>query len=176
MSKDKPARSTSRNDSPGKSDISSLVTLLGSKDGVKRCKARAALVEIGKPAVGALVSGLKDRNQTVRWESAKALGTIRDPKSIDALVTALQDKLFDVRWLAAEALIGIGDKSVKPILQALVDYPKSEELREGAHHVFHDLVTSQYRDDLKPLITALGDLTFTLDIPIRAKKALKAIS
>ena len=176
MGKDKPARSTSRNDSPDKSDISSLVSLLACKDGVLRCKARAALAEIGKPAVGALVSALKDRNQTVRWESAKALGTIRDPKSIDALVAALRDKLFDVRWLAAEALIGIGDKSVKPLLQALIEYPESEELREGAHHVFHDLVTSQYRDDLKPLITALEDLTFTLDIPIRAKKALKAIS
>jgi HEAT repeat protein len=175
MSKDKPAKSTSH-DAPGKSDIPSLMTLLASKNGVLRCKARAALVEMGKPAVGALESGLKDRNQTVRWESAKALGSIRDPRSIDALVAALQDKLFDVRWLAAEALIGIGDKSVKPILQALIDYPKSEELREGAHHVFHDLITSQYRDDLKPLITSLGDLTFTLDIPIRAKKVLKAIS
>jgi HEAT repeat protein len=75
------------------------MTLLASKNGVFRCRARAALVEMGKPAVGALESGLKDRNQTVRWESAKALGSIRDPRSIDALVAALQDKLFDVRWL-----------------------------------------------------------------------------
>ena len=175
MTKEKPAKSTSR-DAPGKSDIPSLMKLMAGRNGVLRTRARAALVEMGKPAVGALESGLKDRNQTVRWESAKALGAIRDPKSIDALVAALQDKLFDVRWLAAEALIGIGDKSVKPILQAIIDYPKSEELREGAHHVFHDLVTSQYRDDLKPLIKALGDVTFTLDLPIRAKKVLKAIS
>jgi len=176
MSKDKPARSPGRDDFYDKSDISSLVSLLGGKDGVKRIKARAALVDIGRPAVDALVSAMKDRNQTMRWEAAKALGQIRDPKSIDALVMALRDKLFDVRWLAAEALIGIGDKSVKPILQALIDYPESEELREGAHHVLHDLVTSRYRDDLKPIITALEDLTFTLDIPIRAKKTLKAIS
>ena len=175
MAKDKPAKSTSRDDSPRKSDVSSLISLLASKDGVKRSKARAALVETGKPAVASLVSALKDRNQTVRWESAKALGQIRDPKSIEALVAALRDKLFDVRWLAAEALIGIGDKSVKPLLQAMIDYPESEELREGAHHVFHDLVTSQYRDDLKPLVKALGDLTFTLDIPILARKTLKAI-
>ena len=42
--------------------------------------------------------------------------------------------------------------------------------------MFHDLVTSEYRDDLKPLIKALGDVTFTLDLPIKAKKVLKAIS
>ena len=103
-------------------------------------------------------------------------GVDQGPQVHDALVAALQDKLFDVRWLAAEALIGIGDKSVKLLFQALIDYPKSEELREGAHHVLHDLVTSDYRDDLKPVIKARGDLTFTLDIPIKAKKALKAIS
>jgi len=176
MSKDKPAKSTSRDDSTDTSDIGSLVGLLASKDGVKRCKARAELVDIGRPAVDSLVSAMKDRNQTVRWESAKALGQIRDPKSIDALVAALRDKLFDVRWLAAEALIGIGDKSVKPILQSIINYPESEEVREGAHHVLHDLVTSRYRDALKPVITSMEDITFTLDIPIEAKKALKAIS
>jgi len=175
MSKNKPAKSTSRDDSPDKDDIGSLVGLLSSKDGVQRCKARAALVDIGRQAVNSLVNALKDRNQTVRWESAKALGQIRDPKSIDALVTALQDRLFDVRWLAAEALIGIGDKAVKPILQAIVDNPESEEVREGAHHVLHDLPTSSYRDALKPVIASMEDITFTLDVPIEAKKAIKAI-
>lgn len=176
MAKDKPVKSIKKADPTDTDDVDTLVELLGSKEGVIRSKSRAALVEIGRPAVSSLVSALKDRNQTVRWESAKALGQIKDPKSIDALVAALRDKLFDVRWLAAEALVGIGDKSVKPLLQALVDYPKSEELREGAHHVFHDMVTSKYRDDLKPITKALGDLTFTLDIPILARKALKAIS
>ena len=175
MSKDKPTRSTGRDDSIDTGDIDSLVSLLGSKDGIKRSKARAALVDIGRPAVPSLVSALKDHNQTVRWESAKALGQISDPKSIDALVMALRDKLFDVRWLAAEALIGIGDKSVRPILQAIVDNPDSEEVREGAHHVLHDLVTSRYRDALKPDIASMEDITFTLNIPIEAKKALKAI-
>jgi HEAT repeat protein len=172
MGKDKSARSK---DPTATTDVETLVGLLGSKDGVTRSKARAVLVDIGRPSVSALVGALKDRNQTVRWESAKALGQIRDPKSIDALVTALQDKLFDVRWLAAEALIGIGDKAVKPILQAIVDNPESEEVREGAHHVLHDLPTSSFRDALKPVIASMEDITFTLDVPIEAKKALKAI-
>ncbi len=174
MSKDRPAKPV-RKDPTATDDVDTLVSLLGGKDGVIRSKARAALVDIGRPAVTALVSALKDRNQTVRWESAKALGQIMDPKSIDALVTALQDRLFDVRWLAAEALIGIGDKSVKPILQTIVDNPESEEVREGAHHVLHDLPASRYRDILKPVIASMEDVTFTLDIPLEAKKALKAI-
>ncbi len=174
MSKDTPAKSI-RSDPTATNDIDTLCSLLGGKDGVTRSKARAALFDIGRPAVAALVSALKDRNQTMRWESAKALGQIRDPKSIDALVAALQDRLFDVRWLAAEALIGIGDKAVKPILQAIVDNPKSEEVREGAHHVLHDLPTCSYRDAIKPVIASMEDITFTLDVPIEAKKALKAM-
>jgi HEAT repeat protein len=122
-----------------------------------------------------LVSALNDKSQTVRWESAKALGQIMDPRSINALVKALQDRLFDVRWLAAEALIAIGSKSVKPLLQAIIDNPGSEYIREGAHHIFHDLRGGKYGDVLKPLITSMEDPTFTLDIPLVARKALQEI-
>ena len=158
-----------------KQDISALINDLSGKDGINRHKARIALVEIGAPAVEPLVNALNDKSQTVRWESAKALGQIRDPRSIDALVKALQDRQFDVRWLAAEALIAIGNKSVKPLLQAVVDNPDREYVREGAHHVFHDLRGGQYGDILKPVITSMEDPTFTLDIPLLARKALKAI-
>ena len=156
-------------------DISALINDLSDKDGIKRNKARIALVEIGAPSVEPLVNALNDKSQTVRWESAKALGQIMDPRSIDALVKALQDRQFDVRWLAAEALIAIGNNSVKPLLQAVVDNPDREYVREGAHHVFHDLRWGQYGDILKPVITSMEDPTFTLDIPLLARKALKAI-
>ena len=158
-----------------KQDVSALITDLSNKDGIKRNKARIALVEIGAPAVEPLVNALNDKSQTVRWESAKALGQIMDPRSIDALVKALQDRQFDVRWLAAEALIAIGNNSVKPLLQAVVDNPDREYVREGAHHVFHDLRGGRYGDILKPVITSMEDPTFTLDIPLLARKALKAI-
>ena len=158
-----------------KQDISALINDLSNKDGIKRNKARIALVEIGAPSVEYLVRSLNDKSQTVRWESAKALGQIIDPRSIDALVKALQDRLFDVRWLAAEALIAIGNKSVKPLLQAIIDNPDREYIREGAHHIFHDLRGGQYGDILKPVITAMEDPTFTLDIPLLARKALEEI-
>ena len=156
-------------------DISSLINDLSSKDGIRRQKARIALVKIGAPSVEPLIKALGDRSQTARWESAKALGQIMDPRSTDALVNALQDRLFDVRWLAAEALIAIGDKSVKPLLKAIVDYPGSEYVREGAHHVLHDLRGGQYGDMLEPLIASMEDPTFTLDVPLHARRALKEI-
>ena len=158
-----------------KQDINTLVKDLSSKDGMTRNKARIALVEIGEPSVEPLIKVLTDKSQTVRWASAKALSQIMDPRSIDALVNALQDRLFDVRWLAAEGLIAIGSKSVKPLLQAIMDNPDSEYIREGAHHIFHDLRGGKYGDILKPLINSMEDPTFTLDIPLVARKALQEI-
>ena len=83
MGKEKSVGST---DPTATSDVKTLVGLLGSKDGITRTRARDALVDIGRPAVAALVGALMDRNQTVRWESAKALGQIQDPRSVDALL------------------------------------------------------------------------------------------
>ncbi|MCX5996312.1 MAG: hypothetical protein NTV42_01570, partial [Chloroflexi bacterium] len=61
------------------------------------------------------------------------------------------------------------------LLKAITDNPESEYLREGAHHVFHDLREGQYGDILKPVITSMEDPTFTLDVPLLARKALQAI-
>jgi HEAT repeat protein len=157
------------------SDPKILVKDLGSKDGRARVRARKNLVKIGHPAVKYLIEALKDKNQAVRWEAAKSLGEIEDPAAVDALVKALRDKLFDVRWLAAQALIQIGPKSIKPILHALIEYPEDDDMRVGAHHVFHDLRTRDYDDVLRPLMASLEDSTLKLGIDLEAKKALNQL-
>jgi HEAT repeat protein len=161
------------NSQPSSTDPRALVKDLGNKDGRTRVRARKALGKIGHPAVKYLIEALKDKNQVVRWEAAKSLGEIEDPSAVDALVTALRDKMFDVRWLAAQALIQIGPKSIKPILHALIEHPQSDDVRVGAHHVFHDLRTRDYDDVLKHVMVALEDSTLTLGIDLEAKKALE---
>jgi hypothetical protein len=113
-----------------------LIADLSSNNGSVRIRARAALVHIGAGAVEPLILALKDRNWHVRWESAKTLSEIGDPRSAPALVNALEDARSGIRWLAAEGLIVIGRDALSPLLQALVDHSDSEWLREGAHHVF----------------------------------------
>jgi len=162
-------------DQPSRVDPKVLVKELGSKDGRVRVRAREDLVKIGHPAVKYLIGALKDKNQVVRWEAAKSLWEIEDPSAVAALVTALRDNMFDVRWLAAVALIQIGPKSIKPILQALIEYPESDDVRVGAHHVFHDLHTRDYDDVLRPLMASLEDSTLTLGIDLEATKALKKL-
>jgi HEAT repeat protein len=158
--------------------ISSLIADLGSKDGMVRVRARKSLVAIGKPSVDPLVEALASKKELVRWEAAKAIGQIGNPTATLALVRALEDEMFDVRWLAAEALITIGKEALVPLLKALIKDADSIWLREGAHHVFHDLARggSDLRDVLQPVLAALEDIDPAVEVPLAAKEALNKLA
>ena len=134
-------------------DLRSLMDLLPNKDGVVRQKAREALVALGKPAVSSLTQALRNsRLDQVRWEAAKALGSINDTGSIPSLVKALEDTNSDVAWAAADALKTFRKAAWPSLLQALVSSkPDDVGLRKGAHRVLVD----QTGDDFSELLAAL---------------------
>jgi len=140
-----------------RSQIKRLIADLRSYNGVVRREARQTLAFIGKQAVDCLIPLLKDPDDEVRWEAAKALADIADPKATSELVTLLMDHNYGVRWLAAEALISIGRDALPPLLEKLTQHSDSSWLRSGAHHVLHSL--AQKAPDLKdvagPVMTAL---------------------
>jgi HEAT repeat protein len=123
-----------------------------------------------------LVEALANRKQWVRWEAAKALGQIGDSAATQTLIKALEDKMFDVRWLAAEGLIRIGRDAVMPLLHALIKRPESTWLREGAHHVLHDMTEGELKKLLEPVLAALEDLDAAIEVPIAAHAALDALT
>lgn len=155
--------------------ISALIADLGSKDGLVRVRARVCLVAIGGKVVGSLVEALASKKRWVRWEAAKALGQTGDPAAAQALVRALEDEVFDVRWLAAEGLIAVGDKGLVPLLQALVERSDSMWLREGAHHVLHDISRGELKEIVRPVLAALEDIQPSLEVPFAAKTALNEL-
>jgi HEAT repeat protein len=155
--------------------INALVTELGSQDGMVRVRARKSLVNIGYAAVGPLVEALASKQEWVRWEAAKTLAQIGDPSATQTLIEALHDKKFDIRWLAAEGLIHIGNKAVKPLLRALIEHPDSLWMREGAHHILHDLPENNLKETLKPVLHALEDVEPSLEVTVAAEAALDVI-
>jgi HEAT repeat protein len=157
--------------------ISTLVSDLGNEDGLVRVRARLSLVAIGGQAVGPLVEALASKKQWMRWEAAKALGQIGSPAAAEPLVKALEDNIFDVRWLAAEGLIVIGRDALAPLLHALLERSDSEWLREGAHHVFHDLARGRpdFSNILQPVLKALEDVEPAIEVPFAAKDALNKL-
>jgi HEAT repeat protein len=145
--------------------IEELTADLASHNDAVRMKARHSLVAMGRIAVPPLVEALKNKNNLVRWETAKALGEIGDPETVPALIKALEDEDFDVRWLAAEGLIRMNINALKPLLQALENKGDSILLQEGAHHVFHDLAKGALRRYLVPVLAALERLEPGTEVP-----------
>ena len=156
--------------------IGALIADLGRKDGLVRERARQSLVAIGGPAVASLIEALADPNKQMRWEAAKALGQIGDPAAAHVLMSALEDEVFDVRWLAAEGLSAIGRKALVPLLQALIERSDSLWLREGVHHVLHDLSRGELKEVLRPVLAALEDVEPSLEVPFAAKSAVDALT
>ncbi|MFC1969585.1 HEAT repeat domain-containing protein [Chloroflexota bacterium] len=158
-----------------KATIKSLIANLASKDGVVRVMARQQLVAYKKRSVAPLIRTLSDENDWVRWEAAKALSQIGNPKSIQVLLEALTDEKFEVRWLAAEGLIRTGRKAIVPLLKALVKHSDSYWLREGIHHVLHDINGGKIRNVLRPVLGALEGPEPSLEVPLAAQAALETL-
>jgi HEAT repeat protein len=156
--------------------ISLLIHDLGSKDGLVRVRARRALVTIGSKAVPPLEIALTSKDDSTRWEAAKALGQIGDVEATKALINALEDEMFDVRWLAAEGLITIGRPTLIPLLRELTEESDSLWLREGAHHVLHGINMGNLKEVLLPVLKALEDPEAPLEAPFAAKTALKSLT
>jgi HEAT repeat protein len=151
--------------------ISSMIADLARDVPLVRVSARESLVAIGGPAVPALIEVLGDSNKHVRWEAAKALSQIGDPAAAEALVKTLEDELFGVRWLAAEGLIALGRDALKPLLQALIERSDSDWLRQGAHHVLHELAGTGL-EDVRPVLAALEDIEPSIEVPPVARATL----
>ncbi|NJN98909.1 MAG: HEAT repeat domain-containing protein, partial [Anaerolineales bacterium] len=123
--------------------LSTLLRTLTDKDGLTRKRARDELVELGTPATLGLMELLKDKRTHVRWEAAKALSEIGDPRSAPALVTALEDNDPGIRWMGAEGLVKIEMAALPPLFEALVEHGGSIRLREGADHVLKVLAKNE---------------------------------
>ena len=162
-------------------DIDSLIEKLKSKDGLDRQHARHALVKIGEPSLDALIKAFETRKEPLHWEVAKALSQIGTPKAARTLIKALEDKEFSVRWMAAEGLIHIGADGLVPLLEALKEDSGSVWLREGSHHVLHDLATKRLvgeteRKCILPVLDAVNHLEAETQTHFAAREALEALT
>lgn len=154
---------------------STLAAALGSSNGVERQVAREKLVDIGRAATPALIDCLGDPRRQVRWEAAKTLIKLADPAAANALVKALEDEDGDVRWLAAVALVAIGREALRPLLVALIEQPDSDLLRQGGHHVCHELARTGAYPIVKPVLDAIGAPEPRTAVPPAAYKALHSL-
>jgi HEAT repeat protein len=152
--------------------IKHQIVELSSKDGIKRQKARHALVEIGKEAINDLAELLTHSKDTVRWEAVKALSQIKDPLTASHLVNALGDESEGVRWVAAEGLVSLHKPGLMALLQVLSESKNTVFLRVGAHHVVKTLAEQYDFEGKTELIATLENNAAHLEIPVISRKVL----
>jgi HEAT repeat protein len=155
--------------------ISTLVAKLKGRNPVGRTQAREDLVRVGHHATPSLVTMLKSPVQHFRWEAAKTLVGIADPRAAQALLKAMDDRDQDVRWIAAEAMIALGREAVVPLLTALIEQAESVEFCRSAHHVLSGLPPQQAGPVLTPVLRALETQTPALTVPLAAEAALERL-
>jgi len=80
-----------------------------------------ALVQIGAPAVDALIGAVHDGLSDVPERAAEALGRIGDARAIDALIDALFSETLWLPASATQALVQIGAPAVNALIGALHD-------------------------------------------------------
>jgi HEAT repeat protein len=153
--------------------IQELLQQLDSKDGMRRQEARHRLVAFGSSATGGLLGALRHQDSRVRWEAAKALEEIKDPRAAPGLVDALEDSDRDVRWVAAVALIALDGGGLVSLLDALGRKPESPRLRERAAHVLGALRPG-HGDVVRPLLEALEHSPIEA-LPAAAKAAYERL-
>ncbi len=156
-------------------NLETLMDMLANKDGVIRQKAREALVALGKPAVSSLTQALQNSKlDQVRWEAAKALGSISDTRSMPSLVKALEDGNPDVAWAAADALKTFQKGAWPPLLQALIKGESdSVGLRKGVHRVLVGQKEDGFNDLLAKLLQALESSSAPESSAVAAHEILK---
>jgi hypothetical protein len=103
--------------------------------------------------VKSLIEALKNLDEGIRREAAKALVEMGDATAVEPLIQALKDEDILVRWYAAEALGEIGDaRAVEPLIRALNDDDVS--VRRYAAEALGKIGDARAVD---PLIQALKD-------------------
>jgi HEAT repeat protein len=137
-----------------------------------RGEAGRALVAIGKPGEEALISALRDGDNTTRTGVAAVLGEIGDERSMEPLLLAFQNGDSNVRHAAVIALARINESgALPPFVHILQDPSAGSDLRTDAAWALGEMNDNKARG---PLLEAMA-VDKDDDVRLSAAKALKNI-
>lgn len=131
-------------------------TKLNSTNPDDRRKAVADLAQSdNNVAIDPIVAALKDRDASVRYEAAYALGKMGGDKTVQALLQAVADSDAAVRRKAAQSLAKIGDPQIQVFAHAVINLEASDA---GTRLDAVDVLGKQsFAETVHSLLTALKD-------------------
>ena len=162
-----PALQTFKNPSPGEQAaialasfgrraLGPLINQLDSPNATVRRNAAWAIGELTAMlpgeragAVPQLITLLSDRDEWVRMAAARALGELRDRRSLDGLIARLGDDKWRVRQVTAWALSEMKDERAVPALCSVLMSDVRPEVRRGAAEALGEIASSEALPSLK---------------------------
>ena len=136
-------------------EIESLIKQFDNKEITIGRKAVERLVQIGQPAVPALIDALNHKNRRIRYHATIALGKIGSPASsaVPMLIKALSDEEIQVRRNAAIALGQIGDP-VEEIIPIFIETWRKDNFYINDES-FHKVIASAFAEIGQPAVESL---------------------
>jgi HEAT repeat protein len=151
---------------------SPLLKALESENGIIHREARRALQNLGRLAEPVWVQALNHPDSRIRWEAARGLGEIGDPKAAIVLAEGLFDENYAVRWASGDVLARLGERAVPSILSILSNKSLNEPSRQAVYHALHGISSHRVQERIKPLLDALHSPSASITAPSIAQRML----
>lgn len=135
-------------------------------------EARRALQSLGTLAEPVWLAALNHPDTHIRWEAARGLGEIGDPRAALILAEGLLDESYAVRWASGDVLAQLGECAVPAILVVLRHQALSETSRQAASHTLHGITSPRVQKRIRPLLEVLNSGGDSDKVPAVARRLL----
>ena len=151
--------------------IVDAIRRLGHPDKEQREDAERLLREATPAPTWALIQATYPVVDDTRQNALKLLVDLAAPEAVDTFVEHLEDPASACRWLAAEGLVALGATGLERTLDLLREYPKTDWLLRGIHHVLSGLEKKGFAQIASPVLHAYQAKAPEIELPAAAAAA-----
>lgn len=135
-----------------------------------------ALKGLGELGEAAWKSALQHSDPHIRWQAARSLSELGDPRGLETLAEGLLDENADVHWASAEGLAHLGRVAIPAILAVLERKKLAGSSRQAAYSALQRLTAREDQTAFKPLLDALSSPSSSVEVPSLAKQAREMLA
>lgn len=151
----------------------SLINALSLDRDVLHKAALEGLKQLGGRIEPAWQEALDHADPHTRWQAARGLAELGNPRGAGILAEGLLDENPDVHWPTAEVIATLGPAALPAVLEVIGRGKLPGSTRQAAYSALQRLTNRESHELLKPLLEALSTPATSGEAPAAARRALK---